>query len=97
MTTRILSTSPLVGVSLQELGQRFPDLCVAPYRSVAWRIELAKAEALVVLLSEPIREADLELAPNLKAIGTYSVGREPPAPAGRAKSAASGSSTPPGC
>ena len=74
MTTRILSTSPLVGASLQELGQRFPDLCVAPYRSVAWRVELAKAEALVVLLSEPIREADLELAPNLRAIGTYSVG-----------------------
>ncbi len=74
MTTRILSTSALVGHSLQDLGQRFPDLCIAPYRSVAWRMELAKAEALVVLLSEPIREADLELAPKVKVIGTYSVG-----------------------
>lgn len=74
MTTRILSTSPLVGPSLQDLGDRFPELCIAPYRSLAWRMELAKAEALVVLLSEPIREADLELAPNLKVIGTYSVG-----------------------
>ena len=74
MSTRVLSTSPLVGTSLQDLGKRFPDLCIAPYRSVAWRMELAKAEALVVLLSEPIRDADLELAPNLKAIGTYSVG-----------------------
>jgi glyoxylate reductase len=74
MTTRILSTSPLVGSALHELGKRLPDLCIAPYRSVAWRMELAKAEALVVLLSEPIREADLELAPNVKVIGTYSVG-----------------------
>jgi len=74
MTTRILSTSPLVGPSLQELGSRFPELCIAPYRSLAWRTELAKAEALIVLLSEPVRESDLELAPNLKAIGTYSVG-----------------------
>jgi glyoxylate reductase len=37
-------------------------------------MELARAEALVVLLSEPIRETDLELAPRLKVIGTYSVG-----------------------
>lgn len=74
MTTRILSTSPLVGTALQDLGQRFPDLCIAPYRSVAWRMELAKAEALIVLLSEPIREADLELAPKLKVLGTFSVG-----------------------
>jgi glyoxylate reductase len=74
MTTRILSTTPLIGGSLQELGKQFPDLCIAPYRSVAWRMELAKAEALVVLLSEPIRETDLEVAPKLKVIGTYSVG-----------------------
>jgi glyoxylate reductase len=74
MTTRILATSPLVGSALQELGQRFPELCIAPYRSLAWRMELARAEALVVLLSEPIRETDLELAPRLKVIGTYSVG-----------------------
>jgi glyoxylate reductase len=74
MTTRILSTSPLVGPSLPELGKQFPDLCIAPYRSVAWRMELARAEAMVVLLSEPIRETDLEMAPRLRAIGTYSVG-----------------------
>lgn len=74
MTARILATSPLVGPSLQDLGNRFPELCIAPYRSLAWRMELAKAEAIIVLLSEPIREADLELAPSLKVIGTYSVG-----------------------
>jgi glyoxylate reductase len=74
MTTRILATSPLVGPFLQELGQRFPELCIAPYRSVAWRMELARAEALILLLSEPLREQDLELAPKVKVIGTYSVG-----------------------
>lgn len=74
MTTRILSTSPLVGPSLQELGRQFPDLCIAPFRSLAWRMELAKAEALIVLLSEPLRESDLDLAPSLRVIGTYSVG-----------------------
>lgn len=74
MTTRILATSPLVGPALQDLGNRFPELCIAPYRSLAWRMELARAEAMIVLLSEPLRETDLELAPNLKVIGTYSVG-----------------------
>lgn len=74
MTTRILSTTPLVGRALHELGERFPELCIAPYRSVAWRMELAKAHAMIVLLSEPISEAELELVPNLKVIGTYSVG-----------------------
>ncbi len=74
MTTCILSTSPMVGRALNELGERFPDLCIAPYRSVAWRMELAKAQALIVLVSEPVHEQDLELAPNLKVIGTYSVG-----------------------
>jgi glyoxylate reductase len=74
MTSRILSTSPLVGRSLQELGQRFPELTVAPFRSIAWKAGLATAEALVVMLSEPLTEADLQLAPMLKVIGTYSVG-----------------------
>lgn len=74
MTARILSTTPLVGQALADLGGRFPELCIAPYRSIAWRMGLASAEALVVLLSEPITEADLALAPHLKAIGTYSVG-----------------------
>ncbi|HNX31472.1 MAG TPA: NAD(P)-dependent oxidoreductase [Holophaga sp.] len=74
MTTRILSTSPLVGSHLQDLGRRFPDLRIAPYRSPEWIAELSEAEALVVLLSEPVRESDLELAPRLKVIGTYSVG-----------------------
>ena len=32
------------------------------------------AEALVVLLSEPLGSGDLDFCPNLKAIGTYSVG-----------------------
>jgi len=74
MSTRILASSTLVGRSLFQLGERFPELCIAPYRSIAWKAGLPSAEALVVLLSEPITEADLKLAPQLKAIGTYSVG-----------------------
>ncbi|HEY3400548.1 MAG TPA: D-glycerate dehydrogenase [Geothrix sp.] len=74
MSTRILSTSPLVGPALAELGSRFPDLRLAAYRSPEWNAALPEAEALVVMLSEPITEADLEAAPRLKAIGTYSVG-----------------------
>jgi len=74
MSIRILATSTLVGPYIEELGLRFPELCVAPYRSPTWNARLASAEALVVLLSEPLTEGDLELSPNLKVIGTYSVG-----------------------
>ena len=61
MSTRILATSPLVGDALQKLGARFPDLCIAPYGSVAWRMGISTAEALVVLLSEPLTEDDHHL------------------------------------
>ena len=74
MSPRILSTSALVGPALARLGARFPDLLIAPFRSPAWTAGLHEAEALVVLLSEPLTEADLALAPRLRAIGTYSVG-----------------------
>jgi len=74
MSTRILSTSPLVGPALAELGARFPELRLASFRSPEWNAALPGAEALVVMLSEPITEADLDAAPKLKAIGTYSVG-----------------------
>lgn len=74
MSVRILSTSPLVGGHLADLGSRFPDLVVHPFRSAVWQASLAEAEALVVLLSEPLTEADLATAVRLKAIGTYSVG-----------------------
>jgi len=74
MSARILSTTLLVGRSIFELGERFPDLCIAPYRSIAWRMGLSSAEAMVGLLSEPITEMDLDLAPKLRVIGTYSVG-----------------------
>ncbi len=74
MSVRILATSPLVGPALAELGGRFPDLCLAAFRSPAWNAALAETEALVVLVSEQISEADLDSAPNLKAIGAYSVG-----------------------
>lgn len=74
MSIRILSTSPLVGPALAELGARFPELRLAPFRSPEWNAALPGAEALVVMLSEPITEADLDAAPKLKAIGTYSVG-----------------------
>jgi glyoxylate reductase len=74
MSVRILSTSPLVGPALAALGMRFPELRVAPFRSPEWRAALPEAEALVVMLSEPLTEADLAAAPRLRAIGTYSVG-----------------------
>jgi glyoxylate reductase len=74
MSIRILSTSSLVGPALAELGARFPELRLATYRSPEWQAALPEAEALVVMLSEPITEADLNAAPKLKAIGTYSVG-----------------------
>lgn len=74
MSVRILSTSPLVGPALAQLGERFPELSVAPYQSVAWQVGLQQAEALIHLLSEPLSEAQLALAPNLKVLGTYSVG-----------------------
>ncbi len=74
MSPRILSTSPLVGQALGELGEAFPDLLIAPFRSPAWQSALPLAEALVVLLSEPITETDLAAAGRLRVIGTYSVG-----------------------
>lgn len=69
MNGRILATSPLVGPALKNLGAR-----IAPFRSPEWNEALPDAEALVVLLSEPLTEADLIKAPKLKAIATYSVG-----------------------
>lgn len=74
MSIRILSTSALVGPALADLGARFPDLRIAPFRSPEWTAALPQAEALVVMLSEPLAEADLAAAPRLRAIGTYSVG-----------------------
>lgn len=69
MNARILATSPLVGPSLKNLDAR-----IAPFRSPEWDEALPDAEALVVLLSEPLTEADLIKAPKLKALATYSVG-----------------------
>jgi glyoxylate reductase len=74
MSIRILSTTPLVGKHLTTLGEHFPEMIIAPYRSIAWKMAMASAEAMIVLLSEPLTEGDLELAPRLKVIGTYSVG-----------------------
>ena len=70
MSVRVLSTSPLVGPALRELGRALPELRIAPFRSTEWQEALAEAEALVVLLSEPLTEADLAKAPRLKAIGS---------------------------
>ena len=74
MNLRILSTSPLVGKHLASLGEAFPEISIAPYRSVAWTLGLQHAEALIVLLSEPITADDINRAPRLEVIGTYSVG-----------------------
>lgn len=69
----ILATSPLVGPALAELGTR-TELRILPFRSDAWEAALPEAAALVVLLSEPLTPGDLDRAPNLRAIATYSVG-----------------------
>jgi len=74
MSVRILASSMLVGKGLFQLGEHFPELSLAPFRSIAWKMALPSAEALIVLLSEPLTEADLDLAPRLRVIGTYSVG-----------------------
>jgi glyoxylate reductase len=74
MTIRILATSPLAGHALSDLGARFPDLRLSPFRSPDWNAALLETEALVVLVTEPLTEADLDAAPRLKAIGAYSVG-----------------------
>ncbi len=74
MSVRVLATTPLPGGALEALGARFPDLRIAPFRSPAWVAARAKAEALLVLLSEPLDGTDLAAAPNLKVVGTYSVG-----------------------
>jgi glyoxylate reductase len=74
MDVRILATSPLVGPYLKDLGLRFPELRIASFRSPEWTAGLVRAEALIVLLSEPLGEGDLSLCKKLKVIGTYSVG-----------------------
>jgi glyoxylate reductase len=74
MSIRILSTSPLIGPHIEDLGKEFPELRIAPYRSVEWTEALPGAQALVVLLSEPLAEIDLKPCATLKVIGTYSVG-----------------------
>lgn len=74
MSVRILSSSPLIGPALADLGSRFPDLLIAAFRSPEWCAALGKAQALVVLVTEPITAADLDSAPNLRVLGTCSVG-----------------------
>ena len=74
MSVRILATSPLVGPALADLGARFPELRIASFRSPEWRAALPQAEALVVLVTESLTEADLEAATRLRVLGTYSVG-----------------------
>lgn len=69
----ILTTSLLVGPALADLAGRHP-VEHHPYRSEAWYGALPRARALVVLLSEPLTPEDLDRAPHLQALGTYSVG-----------------------
>jgi glyoxylate reductase len=59
---------------LDELGARYPELRIAAFRSPEWLAALPEVEALVVVLSDALTEADLATAPNLRAVGTYSVG-----------------------
>lgn len=73
LSIRILANSPLVGPCLQDLGSRFPELCIAPHRSLAWKLGLTSAEALLALPPDQVTEADLAMAPRLKVVGTCSV------------------------
>jgi glyoxylate reductase len=74
MSIRLLATSALVGPALAELGARFPELRIAAFRSPEWNAALPSVEALVVVVSETVTEADLDAAPKLRALGTCSVG-----------------------
>jgi glyoxylate reductase len=74
VSIRILATSLLVGPALPDLGARYPDLRLAPFRSPEWNAALPEVEAVVVLVSESLTETDLDAAPRLKAVGAYSVG-----------------------
>ncbi len=69
----ILATSPMVGPALAELADSH-EVRILPFRSEAWNAALPEARALMVLLSEPLTPEDLDRAPNLRAIATYSVG-----------------------
>ena len=74
MSTRILSTSPLVGPALAELGARFPDLCLAPFRSPAWNAGPARGRGPGRAAVRTHHGGGPGAAPKLKVIGTYSVG-----------------------
>ncbi|HJV90743.1 MAG TPA: NAD(P)-dependent oxidoreductase [Holophagaceae bacterium] len=69
----ILATTAMVGPALAELGRQH-DLRILPFRSEAWNTALPGAQALLVLLSEPLTAEDLDRAPHLRAVATYSVG-----------------------
>ncbi|HJW34215.1 MAG TPA: NAD(P)-dependent oxidoreductase [Holophagaceae bacterium] len=69
----ILATSPLVGSALADLTTAH-EVRILPFRSEAWNAALPEARALLVLLSEPLTPEDLDRAPLLRAVATYSVG-----------------------
>ena len=69
----ILATTAMVGPALAELGRQH-EVRIHPFRSEAWTTALPQATALLVLLSEPLTGEDLERAPGLRAVATYSVG-----------------------
>ncbi len=72
----ILATSALVGDALAQLGITHGPLVHAPFRSDAWNAHLPQAEALILLLSERLSPAEVEMARALKAVGTFSVGMD---------------------
>lgn len=74
MAIRILATSNLYGSAVQELGARFPELLVTPFRSPEWDKHLPNVEALVITLNDVLTIPELDRAKKLKAIGTFSVG-----------------------
>lgn len=69
----ILATSPMVGPALEALAAHHA-VRILPFRSEAWNAALPQARALLVLLSEPLTVEDLDRAPELRALATYSVG-----------------------
>lgn len=74
MSIRILATSPLYGSAVHELGARFPELLITPFRSPEWEKALPEAEALVITLNDILTLPEFDRAKKLKAVGTFSVG-----------------------
>jgi glyoxylate reductase len=75
MTARVVSTSPLPGPWLDQLGETFDVRIVAPGHSPeAFRLEIADADALISLLTVRVDADLIAAAPRLRIVANYAVG-----------------------